>query len=149
MKTDYYFQLTRSCVPYIKGNKLIKDSNVGGIRNTYGIFKEHYITIFKHDIILHKKLLGIQAFLRPYKKLWPKRIIRLPKIYWGKHPFFINMWLVLTKNCSTGTIKDNDILSYSDTTQSVTIKVLGIEFESKEIKKHLKLNKSFRINQKI
>lgn len=153
MKTTYYFELIETKVPIIRGDVLIKDSNVGGIKNSYNIHKLHYVTLFKkYEIILKKRLIGSQAFLRPYKKLWPKKVIRLPKVYWGKHPFLINMWLCLLKDYNkleVTTGKTSTLLGYSSTTQSATIYVHDISFESKLIKKCLQSNKSFRINQKI
>ncbi|MCZ2338199.1 MAG: hypothetical protein LC127_08345 [Chitinophagales bacterium] len=87
MKTHYYFELTRSCVPIIKGGKLIKDSNVGGIKNSYKVYKISYITLFnKWNITIENHM--VLAF-PTYKSLWPKKIDRLPKSV-GSHPL-INM----------------------------------------------------------
>ena len=151
MKTKYYFELTQSCEPKIRGGVLIKDSNVGGTKNSYKIYKVFYIHLLnKYDITLLKRFLGSRVFLRPYKKLWPKRINRLPKIYWGKHPIFINMWLLLAGDYDTikRTIGKTSVLAYDDTTQSEFINIFNIPFESKLLKKQLQSNKSFSINQK-
>lgn len=151
MKTHYYFELTRSCVPIIKGGKLIKDSNVGGIKNSYKVYKISYITLFnKWNITLLKIYIGTCTFLRPYKSLWPKKIDRLPKIYWGKHPILVNMWLLLIKDYDKfdSPTEKTSVLIYKDTTRSETIKVCYIPFESKLLKKNLQTNKSFSMNQK-
>lgn len=147
MKTRYDFKLINSCIPEIKSGELVKDSNVGGVKNSYKIYKIYYIILFnKYEIILRRRFIGNQAFLRPYKSIWNKRVNRLPKIYWGKDPLFINMWLVLTHDYN---ILSKKMLMYNDTTQSVLVKILNNHFESKLIKKSLKLNQSFSINQKI
>lgn len=148
MKTRYDFKLINSCVPEIKSGELVKDSNVGGVKNSYKIYKVYYFTLFnKYEIILSKRFIGSQAFLRPYKSIWNKRVNRLPKLYWGKDPLFINMWLVLTHDYNM--LGNKRLLAYNDTTQSVSVKILNIHFESKLIKKSLKSNQSFSINQKI
>lgn len=149
MKTRYEFKLISSCIPIVKGGQLIKDSyNVGGIKNSYSVYKIYYIVLFnKYEIILRRRLLGNQAFLRPYKTVWNKRVNRLPKVYWGKDSLFINMWLVLLHDYNM--LSNKSILMYNDTTQSATVKIFDAVFESKLIKKSLKTNISFSINQKI
>lgn len=151
MKTKYYFDLIQSCIPEMKGGVLIKDSNVGGTKNSYNVYKVYYVTLFKkYEILLYKRFLGRQAFLRPYKKLWSKRVLRLPKLYWGKDPILINMWLTLIGDYDKlkKTIGKTSVLAYDSTTQSAIINIFHIPFESKLIKKNLQSNKSFSINQK-
>ena len=151
MKTRYYFDLIQSCIPEMKGGVLIKDSNVGGTKNSYNVYKVYYLTLFKkYEILLYKRFLGRQTFLRPYKKLWSKRVLRLPKLYWGKDPILINMWLTLIGDYDKlkRTIGKTSVLAYDSTTQSATINIFNIPFESKLIKKNLQSNKSFSINQK-
>jgi len=151
MKTKYYFELTKSYVPKVKGGVLIEDSNVGGIKNSYNIYSIIYIRLFnKCEIPLYKRFLGTQAFLKPYKKLWPKKVNRLPKIYWGRHPIYINMWLLLIGDYDNlkQSIEKKSVLAYSCTTQSAIVTIYQASFESKILKKHLESNKSFSINQK-
>ena len=52
MKTKYYFDLIQSCIPEMKGGVLIKDSNVGGTKNSYNVYKVYYVTLFKKYEIL-------------------------------------------------------------------------------------------------
>ena len=146
MKTNYYFELLTNCSPIVKGGELIKDSNVGGIKNTYNVYKVYSI----FTIILYKRHLGKAVLLRPYKSIWNKRMSRLPKIYWGKDPIFINMWLLLTKDYDrlSSLFGSTSVLMYESTTQTKTISILNVQFESKLIKKFLKTNQSFSINQK-
>lgn len=150
MKTTYYFELTKSCVPKVKGGKLIEDSNVGGIKNSYKIYKVFYITLStRYDIklILRKVLLGNKAFLKPFKKEWKKlRMKRLPKVYWGtKKSLFIEMWCVLLNDYNT--LSEKSVILYETDTQSELVKVFNISFKSTQLKTFLKSNKCFTINQ--
>jgi hypothetical protein len=145
----YKFRLIQSFTPIIERNVIIKDSNVGGVKNTYKIYLIHQVQIKNIGSFIlpfWKKYLGVKGFLRPYKKSWNKYVNRLPKNYWGdiKSPL-LNMWVVLAQDYHT---LGNRYKITSQTTQSYTVEVLGIIFKSTTLSKLLKLNRTFIINQK-
>ena len=130
----YKFKLIDSKVPVIKGKNIIVDSNVGGQKNTYRIYRctPWIWTIHKY--------VGTKTFWRPYQTAWDKRKHRVPAPYWGKGPL-LNLWLVLSNDYSDPS-KVRILLQDDDTTKHTT-SVCGIPFLSQELNKNLKLNQSF------
>lgn len=124
--------LIDSKVPEVRGKKVITDSNVGGIKNTYKIY-----LVRKY---LWDKLIGTKTFWRPYQDVWNKKEHRIPAPYWGKGPL-LNLWLVLS-NDYENPAKVKILLPESDTTHHCT-KVFGIDFKSQDLNKNLKLNQTF------
>jgi hypothetical protein len=144
-RTFYEFILIDSKSPKFKNRVLISDSNVGGIKNTYRIYRIKQICLFKKVFITYyKKYLGTKAFLKPYKKLWNKRASRLPKVYWGKHLFLLNMWIVLSSDYDT--LSNKKVIVPDGTTQSMNVKVFDVSFKSTDLSKNLKKNQTFSIN---
>lgn len=148
MKEYYLFKIIDTYSPTKKDGEIKDDSNIGGIKNSYNIYLIKYVELFNKEFIFKRTFLGTSVFLLPLKTTWNKYIDRLPKIYWGKLKSpFINKWLVLTKDYNT--LRDIRVLTYTSSTQSSIVKVFNISFESKLIKKALKRNQSFKINQKF
>lgn len=143
----YKFVLIQSFAPTIEGNVIIKDSNVGGVKNTYKIYEIYQIYLLDYKLFLlpFRRYLGTKGFLRPYKKSYNKYINRLPKNYWGdlKSPL-LNMWVILTEDYNT---LSNKYKIASKTTQSFKVEVFNIFFRSTTLSKHLKTNRTFIINQ--
>ena len=128
----YKFKLIDSKVPVIRGKRIITDSNVGGIKNTYKIY---FVRRYWFD-----EYIGTKSFLRPYQTVWDAKKHRLPVVYWGKGPL-LNMWLVLSNNFDDIT-KVKVLLPDGDTTHHCT-KIFNTDFKSQELVKNLKLNQSF------
>lgn len=127
----YKFKLIASQVPVVRGKKIITDSNVGGTKNVYKIYRCRWLL---------NQYIGIKVFLRPYQSVWDKHENRLPAVYWGKGPL-LNMWLVLSNNFTN--ISDVKVLlPDADTTKHCT-KIFNVDFKSQELVKNLKLNQSF------
>jgi hypothetical protein len=139
----YKFKLIDSKVPDIKGKNIIVDSNVGGQKNTYKIYRITWIElplfggVYK---VSPKRLVGTKTFWRPYQTVWDKKKHRVPAPYWGKGPL-LNLWLVLSNDYSDPS-KVRILLQDDDTTKHTT-SVCGIPFLSQELNKNLKLNQSF------
>ena len=128
----YKFKLIDSKVPVIRGKRIITDSNVGGIKNTYKIY---FVRRYWFD-----EYIGTKSFLRPYQTVWDAKKHRLPVVYWGKGPL-LNMWLVLSNNFDDIT-KVKVLLPDGDTTHHCT-KIFNTDFKSQDLVKNLKLNQSF------
>jgi hypothetical protein len=136
----YKFKLIESKVPVIKGKNIITDSNAGGEKNTYKIYRTwnwQLICMPVFDIYL-----GTKTFWRPYKTNWDKKEHKLHAPYWGKkeNPL-LNLWLVLSNNYPDPS-KVRTLLPDDDTSKHTTI-VCGIPFLSQELNNNLKLNNSF------
>jgi len=130
----YKYKLIDSKVPVMKGRNIITDSNVGGIKNTYKIYR------LSGPFNLFKKYIGTKTFLRPYKSVWDVKRHRLPVVYWGKGPL-LNMWLILSNDYDN--INDVKALLPDSDTMSICTKIFNADFESRVLVKNLKLNKSF------
>jgi hypothetical protein len=129
----YKFKLIDSKVPVLRGKNIIVDSNVGGIKNIYKIYRVRP---------LMDKLLCTRIFWRPWKSWWDVKKRRLPAPYWGKKDDpLLNMWLVLLNDYPDPS-KVRSILQEADTSHHTTT-ICGIEFLSQELNRNLKLNKSF------
>jgi hypothetical protein len=138
----YKFKLIDSKVPVVRGKNIITDSNVGGIKNTYRIYR---VTTIRSK---HLKLnwnwmpiyVGTKTFWRPYQVVWDKKEHRVPAPYWGKGPL-LNMWLVLSNDYPDPS-KEKLIVTEGDTTHHC-VKILNVEFLSQTLNKNLKSNNSF------
>lgn len=110
------------------------DNKYGGIQLTYLISKVYYfkLKIFKHklEIPWFIQILGKKTFLRPYKKLWDKRMYRLPFVYWGKksHPL-TRLWVVIPNSSPLGINKIIPELKL----EHQYVKFLGYNIKSKDI----------------
>jgi hypothetical protein len=135
----YRFTLVKSIVPVVRGRNIITDSNVGGTKNTYKIYRCAQLVFLPNwltDVYLGKKI-----FLRPYQYVWPKgREHRMHAAYWGKGPL-LNMWLVLSNDYER--YDDLKVLLPEADTKSHCTKIFGKDFLSQELVKNLKSNKSF------
>ena len=133
----YKFKLIESKVPKIKGKNIIADSNVGGTKNTYKIYRT---TLCLRGLLYWDMYIGTKTFLRPYQKVWDKKEKRLHAPYWGKGPL-LNLWLVLKNDYNN--INDIEVFRVeSDTTKHYT-KVFNIDFLSQDLNLNLKSNQSF------
>ena len=141
----YKFELIKSQVPEVRGRNVITDSNVGGTKNTYKIYRCRFITTKlplgrTFTFSLPRKYLGTKSLLRPYQSVWNPKERRLDAPYWGKGPL-LNLWLVLSNDYD----KFEDIVALlpeGDTTHHCT-KIFNTDFKSQELNKNLKLNQSF------
>jgi hypothetical protein len=140
----YKFKLINSKVPVIKGKNVITDSNVGGTKNTYKIYRITYIEAYgfiaSHPLWPFRKLVGTKTFWRPYQSVWDKKEHKVPAPYWGKGPL-LNLWIVLSNDYPDPS-KVRILLQDDDTTKHTTL-VCGIPFLSQELNNNLKLNNSF------
>ena len=100
MHINKEYTLVSKIAPTIKGNRVLHDSGVGGIKLVYNV--KHF-RVYK---LFNLRLEGLfpfkethEVYLRPYKKVWDVSRKRLPKNLWGKkhHPL-TSMWVLLVKN---------------------------------------------------
>lgn len=138
----YKFKLICSKVPVLKGKNIVTNSNVGGQKNTYNIYKLYTSKFCKYLQLLgyQGSYVGTKTFWRPYQTVWDKKEHRIPAPYWGKGPL-LNLWLVLSNDYEDPS-KVKMLLPESSTQTHCTI-VFGIDFKSQELNKNLKSNKSF------
>lgn len=109
------------------------EKQYGGIQLTYLIYKVYYFKLFNREISWFRKILGNKTFLRPYKKLWDKRMYRLPFVYWGKksHPL-TRLWIIPNQS-SLGTKRIVPEVSL----QHQYVKLFGHNVKSKDITSNL------------
>lgn len=145
MKTEtyYLFDLIESKSPKFQGKYITFEPNVGGIKNTYNIYRVTKFYIFKRICFKKKFLLGTQTFLCPYKKIWNKRYHRVSNVYWGKHEHLTRLWVLLTSNYNT--LSNKRIILPNGTTETFYVEVYGIRFRSTTLSKLLRKNQSFII----
>ena len=126
------FKLTHSYMPDLTQKK--DDNKYGGTQLTYLIYKVYYFKLFKLEIPWFARVLGKKIFLRPYKKLWDKRMYRLPFVYWGKksHPL-TRLWVVIPKNSTLGNNKIIPELKL----EHQYVKFFGYNIRSKDITSQL------------
>ena len=136
----YKFKLIDSKVPVIKGKNVITDSNVGGTKNTYKVYRTNYVLFPIIGYICVNRYVGKKTFLRPYQAIWDKKGNRLQAPYWGKGPL-LNLWLVLSNNYKD--ISEIEVLRVECSTTKHCTKVCNIDFLSQELNINLKSNRSF------
>jgi hypothetical protein len=132
----YKFKLIDSQVPKIKGKNIITDSNVGGVKNKYNVYRVRRW--------LWDKYLGTKTFWRPYQTMWDKKEHRVPPPYWGKGPL-LNMWLVLSNDYPDPS-KVKVLVTEGDKMHHCVKLFIGkspVEFLSQDLNRNLKSNKSF------
>lgn len=134
----YKFKLIDSIVPKIRGGKIITDSNVGGTKNTYKVYRVK-IRIGKYYLI--RRYIGQKSFLRPYQSLWDVSHDRLPPVYWGKGPL-LNLWIIINDEFGDPT-KSSGLLGLYPSTRRYYINLFNIKFVSHELKNNLNSNQSF------
>ena len=93
----YLFKLIDFSQPIIKDRtKLLSDNNKGGTLLTYSRTEIRYISLWKHEYVLHPvhKFTKILVFFNPLKKDWNRQAYWMEKIYWGKkHHLLTKLWL--------------------------------------------------------
>jgi len=135
------FKLKSKHVPDLT-QRTDEKKSYGGIQLIYRIYKIYCFNVkvtlrghtFDKDIIYFKRILGLKTFLRPYKKLWDKRMYRLPFVYWGKksHPL-TRLWVIIPNNFSLGIKKIVPEISL----QHQYVKLFGHNVKSKDITSNL------------